>query len=212
MKDLINKLIANIHIFLLFYGLYGVYERWDAHSIEYASLEAQIPDIDEKIKKASLKLKEINDFVKKAEEYKARVEEVAKSIESAQRQLPAETNDSQILGFFQKEIGLLNIKDPQVTPANEEPSTFYISKNYSVKAKGTFLQFLIFLERLGNSARIYNVKELRMTSNNVAQKGRFQVIGLDVTISAYRFNPNFKVDLNEGGGADAAAAKPGGTK
>ena len=41
MKDLINKIIANLHVFIFLYGLYGVYELWDAHTIAYAELEAQ---------------------------------------------------------------------------------------------------------------------------------------------------------------------------
>lgn len=193
MKDLFNKILSNIHIFILLWGIYDVYEKWDLHSIALVDLETQIEPIELKIKTATKKLREIQDFTKKAEEYKARVEEVAKSIESVQRQLPAETNDSQILTYFQKEMSLLNIKDPQMSPAAEEKGQYFISKNYTIKARGTFLQFLIFFERLGNAARIYNIRNLNFTDNGVPQKGRFQVIGVEASVQAYRFNPDFKV-------------------
>jgi Tfp pilus assembly protein PilO len=210
-KELVNKLLANVHILLLFYGLFGVYERWDAHSLAKTELESQVPTIEEKISKSKAKLKEITEFSKKAEESRARVEEVAKSIEAAQRQLPSETNDTQILGFFSKEMGLLNIKDAQLVPSGEETSTYYISKNYVLKAKGTFLQFLIFLERIGNAARIYNVKNLALSNSAVNQRGRFQVISVEATVQAYRFNPSFKVDRESETSDPNAVKPPGGT-
>jgi Tfp pilus assembly protein PilO len=140
------------------------------------------------------KVKEIQEFSKKTSEYKTRVEEVAKTIETVQKQLPAETNDTQILTFFQNEINALNIKDANFTPGKEEKSTYYISKEYSLKARGTFLQFLIFLERIGKADRIYNIKELKLTSLAEGQKGRFQLITGEGAIQAFRFNPEFKVD------------------
>jgi Tfp pilus assembly protein PilO len=194
MKDLINKIIANLHVFIFLYGLYTVYEMWDAHTISYTELETQIPGIEENIKKTEVKVKAIQDFVKKAEEYKVRVEEVAKSIESVQRQLPSETNDSQIIGFFQKDMGNLNIKDPAISPSPEEVGTYFISKNYTLKARGTFLQFLIFFERIGTASRIYNVRSLTLSNPGENKKGRFQVITAESVIQAYRFNPNFKVE------------------
>ena len=206
MKELVNKIIANLHIFILLWGIYNVYEKWDIHSQALMELETQIEPIEQKITAAAKKLKEIQDFVKKAEEYRARVEEVAKSIESVQRQLPAETNDSLILTYFQKEMSLLNIKDPQMSPASEEVNPFFISKNYTIRARGTFLQFLIFFERLGNSARIYNIKSLSFTNSGVLQKGRFQVIGVEASVQAYRFNPDFKVDRSS---SDAATSAKG---
>lgn len=194
MKDLVNKLISNAHVFLLLYGLYGVYEKYETHTFELEQVESQFPQIEADIAKNEAKVKEIQEFVKKADEYKVRVEEVAKNIEAVQRQLPAETNDSQILSFFQKEMSILNIKDPALTPGKETKNVYYIGKDYSLKANGTFLQFLIFLERIGTSDRIYNIKSLKLAVGDGKRKGRFQVINGEVLIEAYRFNPEFRVD------------------
>jgi Tfp pilus assembly protein PilO len=194
MKDLINKLISNMHILLLLYGLYGGWVLYDEHIIQLEAIVTQESSLDSEIVSAQKKVKEILEFSKQTEEYKVRVEEVAKNIESVQKRLPAETNDTQILSFFQSEINSLNIKDANFTPGKEESSTYYISKEYTLKARGTFLQFLIFLERLGNADRIYNIKKLKLTSPNDTQKGRFQIISGEGVIQAFRFNPDFKVD------------------
>lgn len=190
----LNPLVANIHIFLLLYILFGVYESWEAHTQEMESLEAEIPGLQQQIATSEQKVKEITDFIKKADEYKVRVEEVAKTIEAVQRQLPSETNDSQIISFFQDEMKALNIKDPTIMPGGESSSTYYITRDYKIAATGTFLQFLIFFERVGNASRIYNLQNMKLTAVNEKKRGRFQVLRGEAQIQAYRYNPEFKVD------------------
>lgn len=194
MKELVNKLIGSIHWFILLYGVYGTYVLYDEHIIQLEEIQTRGNGLDEEIAKAQKKVKEIQEFSKKTDEYKVRVEEVAKNIEAVQKQLPAETNDSQILTYFQGEINSLNMKDATFTPGREEQSTYFISKEYQIKARGTFLQFLIFFERIGNADRIYNIKTLKLTTPNDVQKGRFQMITGEGVIQAFRYNPNFRVD------------------
>jgi Tfp pilus assembly protein PilO len=194
MKDLVSKLIAGLHWFILAYGLYGAWVAYDEHEVQLQDIISRGSDLDGQIVANEKRVKEIEEYVKKTDEYKTRVEQVAKNIESVQKQLPAETNDTQILSFFQKEINSLNIKDANFTPGKEEKSIYYISKEYSLKAKGTFLQFLIFLERIGTADRIYNIKDLKLSSPGESQRGRFQIISGEGTIQAFRFNPDFKVD------------------
>ena len=206
MKELGNKIISQLHIFILLYGAYTGYFLWEEHDVQYQELLNELPAIQEDIEKTSKKVKEIDEFKKKSEESKIRVEEVAKNIELAQRQLPSEINDTNIMNFFQEEINTLNIKESSFVPGNETKSTYYIAKEYSLKAKGTFLQFLVFFERLAAASRIYNVKSLKLISTGDSQRGRFQMISTDSLIQAFRYNPEFKVDRgfedgqNQGGG------------
>jgi Tfp pilus assembly protein PilO len=194
MKDLVNKLISNLHVFIVLWGLYGAWVMYDEHVLKMEELNNQFPSIEAEIVANQKKVKEIQEFVKKTEESKVRVEEVAKNIESAQKQLPADINDNQIITVFNSEISSLNIKDPQTTPGAETTSTYFISKEYKIKANGTFLQFMVFFERIGNAARIYNVKSLKLINANTNNRGRFQLIACETIIEAFRFNPDFKVD------------------
>lgn len=194
MKELSNSFIGNLHWLLLLYGLYGGWTFYDEHTLQMEEIINRGSGLDQEIVNAQKKVREIQEFVRKTEEYKVRVEEVAKNIESVQKQLPAETNDSQILSFFQQEINSLNLKDASLSPGGKETSVYFIGKDYSLKAKGTFLQFLIFLERIGTADRIYNIKSLKLSSSNDVQKGRFQVIEGEAIVQAYRFNPDFRVD------------------
>ncbi|HXH73330.1 MAG TPA: type 4a pilus biogenesis protein PilO [Bacteriovoracaceae bacterium] len=194
MKDLVNKFIANLHVFLALYGMYGLYVLYDEHLIAVEVIQTQFPQVEAEIVTTQKKIKEIADYIKKTDEYKARVEGVAKNIEEVQKQLPHEINDTHILSFLNTEMTALNIKDPNLVPGKEEPSTYFISKEYTLKAKGTFLQFLILLERIGNATRIYNVKSLKLIVNTEGKKGRFQIVSGEGTIQAFRYNPDFKVD------------------
>lgn len=194
MKDLVNKLIENVHVLLLVYGLYGTWVAYDEHVLQMDEMIAREAGSQAEVVQLEKKVSEIQDFAKKTEEYKARVEEVAKNIETVQRQLPAETNDSTILSYFQQEIAALNLKDADFKPGQEATSTYFISKDYTLKAKGTFLQFLIFFERIAGADRIYNIKNLRLVNDSANQRGRFQIISGEGTIQAFRFNPSFKVD------------------
>jgi Tfp pilus assembly protein PilO len=194
MKELVNKFISNIHLLIIAYALWGAWVVFDEHSLKMEDLNNQFPSVEAEIVTNKKKVKEIQEFVKKTEESKVRVEEVAKNIEAAQRQLPAEINDNQILTFFNQEINTLNIKDPNILPGAEVPSVYFISKEYSVKSRGTFLQFLVLFERIGGADRIYNIKKVKLSNGNASQRGRFQMIDSEFIVEAFRFNPAFKVD------------------
>lgn len=194
MKSLVNKFIANAHIVLLLYSMYGLWVKFDEHQLQLEAINAELPQLEAEIATTNKKIKEIKEFLKKTDEYKNRVEGVAKNIEEVQKQLPPEINDTSILSFLNTEIGILNIKDPSLSPGDEETSTYFISKDYTLKAKGTFLQFLILLERIGNATRIYNIKALKLVATEDTKRGRFQLVSGEGVIQAFRYNPSFKVD------------------
>lgn len=194
MKEVVGQLLANLHWFILIYGLYGGWTMYEEHDVQLEEITSRSIELDSEIIRNEKKIKEIQDFGKKTEEYKTRVEEVAKNIELAQKQLPSETNDSQIMTYLQQELSNLNIFDIQITPGSEEVATYFVSKEYSINSSGTFLQFLVFLEKLALADRIYNVKNLILLSEKGKNRGRYQILNASGIIKAYRFNPDFKVD------------------
>ena len=194
MKELINKVIANVHFLIVLWGLYSLWVMFDEHKVQEDGLSTQYEQIKDDISKSQGKLKEIEDFIKKADEYKIRVENAAKNIESVQRQLPADINDTQVVTYINGELKSLNIKDSSIVPGKEETTNYFVSKNYSLKSKATYLQLLVLLEQLANADRIYNIKNLKVTSTSGGKRGRFQLLSIEGTILAYRYNPSFQVD------------------
>ena len=204
MKELSGKLLGNIHWIILIYALWGTYVKYEEHALAIEGVDSQFGGIDQETKQTEKSLKEIQENMGKIAEFKTRVESVAKNIESVQRQLPADINDTQILTYLNQEMSSLGIKDTSIVPSSETTGTYFVSKDYNFKGRGTFLQFLIFFERLGNADRIYNIKSLKLINSADNQKGRFQIVSGESIIQAFRFNPDFKVDL----GFDNSAATP----
>lgn len=194
MKELSGKLFAQLHVFIFLYILYGVWVAWDEHSLQMVELEERLQSIETNTVDSRRRLGEIQEFVKKIDEYQLRVEEVAKNIETVQKQLPSTTNDSEIISFFNQEINSLNMKEANMNPGDEKQLAYFISKNYSMSAKGTYLQFLVFFERIGTASRIFNVPELSLRVISDNKRGRFQMIEGNASIQAYRYNPGFKVE------------------
>jgi Tfp pilus assembly protein PilO len=194
MKEFLNKIIASIHWVVVGLGLWNIWFIYEDHSVQIEEVLSRETQIESEIGEKKKSLEEIKDYVRKADEFKARIEQVAKNIESTQRQLPQETNDDKIISFLKSEMGLLNIKEGSVISNQEQKSTYYISKEFTLKAEGTFLQFLVFFERLKEQDRIYSIKELKIVNLNDKQKGRFKMLSFQGVIQAYRYNPDFKVD------------------
>lgn len=192
MKELLNKILGNLHVIIMLYTAYGVYERYEVYSTGLQGIKEQTPGIESEIKVLRKKLEAIETYKKNIENSKKSVEEVFKNIERVQRQLPAEVNDIDILDFIAKESRVLNIPEMTTTPLPENPEGFYITKPYKVVAKGTFLQLVVFLERLSRAERIYNIQQFNLESDTTPQKGRFQIINLTGTIETYKYNQNFK--------------------
>ncbi len=192
MKELVGKILAKLHVIIMVYAAYSFYEVYSTHDTLLTEITSQIPEVEEEIQKSEKKLSQIDEFRKNVDQTKLKVTEVFNSIEKVQRQLPSDINDIEVLDFLTKEGRGLNMPEIEPNPMNEEAVGFYISKPYRIKARGTFLQFVIFLERVNAAERLFNVKNLTMRSDSTNQKGRFQVVTLDATIDTFKYNQSHK--------------------
>lgn len=192
MKEVISNLFAKLHIVIMLYAAYSFYEVYSNHETLLSEITVQIPEVEAEIEKSEKKLSQIDEFRKNVDQTKLKVTEVFNSIEKIQKQLPSDINDIEILDFLSKEGRGLNMPEIEPNPLAEEPVGFYISKPYSIRARGTFLQFVIFLERVNAAERLFNVKNLTIKSDKSNQKGRFQVVAMEATIDTFKYNSSHK--------------------
>ena len=189
-----DALLKNIHWLIILYAGFNLFTLYEDSEQRKESAIQVLESIRVKRNKIKRKLSEINKFKANLEASKERVNEVVKQIEKIQKQLPSEVNDT----LVQQQLGgysnSLKIKDPKALPSKEVERGFYYEKEYQYKAQGTFLQFLVFFEKLTKSERILNVKKMNLTHINEDQsyRGRFQVLNLDATIESFRYNSNYK--------------------
>lgn len=217
MSELPNKLLAQLHILILLYAAYSVYTSYEEFEANYAAQEQQVPGIESDISNFKKRLKAIDQYKKNIENSRKSVEEVFKNIERVQKQLPAEVNDIDILDYIAKEGRGLNVPEIVGTPMKEQAEGFYVIKPYEIKARGTFLQLVVFMERLAGAERLYNVRKFKLSADEVPQKGRFQVISLLAEIETYKYNQSYKESsgleeinsqFSEAGGAAGGGEKP----
>lgn len=188
MKELMGKFLSQLHVIIVVYSAYGFYDAYMSHEEQLAMITEQVPGIEQQIKASQKKLDEIKQFREDIEQSKDKVNQVFANIERVQKQLPSDISDIEVLDYFTKEARGLNIPEIEPNPLQEQPLGFYVSKPYKVMGRGTYLQFLVYLERINSSERLYNIRSLKLIADKEPQKSRFQVINFEALIDTFKFN------------------------
>jgi Tfp pilus assembly protein PilO len=192
MNKLKGLFLQLLPFLILAYNGFIFYESYEEHLTKVENLTNQVSALEAKTRKAETDVKKISKFKEDLEKSKERVEKVNQQIVTVQKQLPSEANDTEVLQFLDEEAKLMNFQNISIAPKEEVSQGFYYSKKYSFAAQGTYLQFMIYFERLQNAERLYNVERVTFKSDGVKQKGRFTLIQCDTTIETFRYNPNHK--------------------
>lgn len=190
MKKLLNIILKNLHFIVLLYSGYLNYQAFQNFETDLKLELSNIENIQRTIIKEKKKNTDAEKFSQNLESSKLKIKELKKQIEEVQKQLPNIISDTDVLDLFSREASNLNIKDVILKPLGEEEKDFYFSKKYSLRGQGTFLQFLIFYEKIGAQDRIYNISELSIAKDDKSvSKGRFQILNFETVMEAFRYNP-----------------------
>lgn len=191
---MLNSFLKYIWVLIIAYGGMEAFLLYETFEVDVGALESEIPLIQNKIRKGKKEKKQIGTYLKDIEEAKQNIELVAKEVESLQKKLPEIIKDTENLGLIKHIADELNIKNIFLSPGIEENKGFYLTKRYEFTATGTYLQFLIFFEKIGANERLLNVRMLELKKSDVRQRGRFQLVNAKVVVEAYRYNPNHRED------------------
>jgi Tfp pilus assembly protein PilO len=187
-----EALLKNIHwLFVLYLGL-TIYENYEEHKGQLERLKVQIPIVTNKVNKAIKDKKQIEAYLASIEEAKENIELVAKEVEKIQKKFPEKISDAENLSLIRTLGEGLNMKEMALSPGTEDKRGFYFAKRYQFAATGTFLQMLLFLEKISQSDRLLNIYQISIDKASDIQKGRYQKIKAKILIEAYRYNPNYR--------------------
>lgn len=189
-----KKLLGYIHYLIFAWALWSAWTLYEAHVLKMEELEGSLPPIQNNLAKSKRQLASLKKYYKDVEAAKERIDMVAKQVEELQKQFPNEISDTQNLHFFSEMARTLNMRDVYLNPDREDIHGFYVTKEYVLKASGTFLQFLVFLEKLEQEQKLYNIKTIQLDETGKNQKGRYQLINGEIRILAYRYNTGYKED------------------
>ncbi len=180
-------------LFLILYSAYELNNLYTEHAELVESKQGTIPVIQNRINKLKRDRKEVDTYMADIESAKKRIELVAQEVEALQKKLPSNISDPENLAMFQGFTDSLNIRDVSIVPGQEENLGFYFKKRYELKGRGTFLQILILMEKIAENERLLNIKSIKMFKDSGTEvRGRFQLIKAEMSIEAYRYNPDHK--------------------
>ncbi len=180
-------------VFIVLIGL-DVFQKWEAHNEQIVILKDQIPTLENKKKRLIKKQKEIQKYLKDVEEAKKQINLVAEEVEKISRQLPDNIDDTKNLASLSQVAQGLNIRNIFLEPLSEENKGFFVSKKYKLSGEGTYLQFLIFMEKISSNEKLLNVRNFKFIRSEQGQRGRFQSIKAEIFVEAYRYNGEYKED------------------
>ena len=185
--------IEKLHWVVFFYTIFLAFELYSNHDEKMLSLNARLPVVEQKLKVARKKVTDLKKYFKDIEAAKRNIERVAQEVEKVQRRLPSDIADSENLKLIQEIATNLNIREVFIKPETEIDKGFYFIKNYILTAEGTYLQFLVLFEKIAESKRLLNIKNILFEEiSNREQRARFKLIKGRIVVQAYRYNANFK--------------------
>jgi Tfp pilus assembly protein PilO len=187
-----EKFLKNFQWFIILIGCYNLYTIFEENDPKPDLVRAEADKVRSKIAKNQKVKKDIDEFYKNIEEAKLKFQKVKESVEKTQQLLPTEISDIEYVKFLRQTAEDLNIKQMKIKPLNEEVNGLFISKGYEFTAKATYIQFLIFFEKVSNNKRVLNIKNVRLTKAEAVSRGKIQFISGAFILEAYRHNPNYK--------------------
>ncbi len=188
------KILKNLHWFIIAYAAFNFYTMYEAKNEEIVGLEGQVEVQKTALVRNKNTQKEISNYYANIKEEKDKIEKVALEIEKMQQLLPSEISDTENIHLLRSLADDVNVKDISIAPEQEANRGFFFARRYKIKAKATFLQFLILFEKIGENKRILNVGEATFRKSDEPQRGKFQIIAGEFVIEAYRYNAQFKED------------------
>ena len=184
-----------IHIFALLYAGYYVYDIYSNIAEERATIDQDLLTAQKEKDSKEQEYNDLQSFVKDVDAAKENIKKVAEELEALRRKLPSDNSDVATIEVIQKIVRDINLQDVELKPEpNEQNMGFYLIRNINFKATGTYLQFLLLMESIGNNERIFNMPKVTLTKSTKAQRGRFQLVDVNVLINTYRYNPDYTED------------------
>ena len=179
-------LISKIHLLIIAYAGYVVFEYYEAFEAKMADYAKEVPLIQKEIKTKKRKLSDIKKFEEEIDVAKDRMAKAKDHFRKLEQQLPRTMSDFQIKENLKSTLEELNLMNVNIVPAPELFKDFYYSKTYVVKGTGTFLQFLVFIENMARNERIFNIDTLKFVRSKEKVRGRYQLIDAEINVETYR--------------------------
>jgi Tfp pilus assembly protein PilO len=190
---MVDKILKNLHVIIIAYAFFISYTAYTEFEEQLENKGNKIGPLKSKIKKAERKLSEIENFKSTIDDYQSQIQAIKGQIEELKRKLPTDAERTVVLEELKAEASQLNLKEISFKPKYKESRGVYLANGIEINGIGTYLQFLIFFERMARSNRIINVKEVLIKEpKDIKNRGRFHLVDSKITIETFQYNENFR--------------------
>ncbi len=193
---MLTKLISKIHFFIIAYFCFGAYEIYLEHQETFeftlASKESVQVQIDKKQKdKATIK-----EFSKNVDVAREKVKQITEELETLKKKLPSNISEREDISSFEEIANNLNMKNISISPGEVEDKGLYTIKRYNLKAQGTYLQFLILLEKISKFERLINIQSVLLEIPEEKIRGRYQLLNTNTVVESFIRSNNKLQDVD----------------
>ena len=197
-----TKIAKNLHFIIIGLAVYFRYVQFGEISTEVNQKNQEIVTLTASKAKKQKDAADLEVYLEDLEENEAELAAMQKEIEEFQKKLPEKIKDIEMLDHFSSEAELLNIKDISLKPLQKtQMPGGYLANAYAFQGEGTFLQFLVYFERIGKDPKPIDVGNVTLSLLEGDQKGgRFQLVSLSATITVFSYNVPKKPVASEGQG------------
>lgn len=183
--------IKFLGIFLLLYGWYSSYLGYEEHTSKIQSMKmSQIPGLKKKIKQVQAKINEVEKFRGQIEEYESSIVNFEDQISKIKLKIPAIDDKTTILDELSNEAKKLNIQKVEFNPKYERENGggIYLTNGIEFKGLATYLQFLVFFEKLSEGERLYNIASIKYKQSKDKKSARHNPVEISTIIETFHYN------------------------
>lgn len=125
--------------------------------------ESSVQEINNDIRTLEKKIQDAKEFEKQYEEKRKRFKQLSDELQKLQGALPRQFFLPDLLSDLLREAKQLEVEITSIRPdEKEEQRELYNSLGFTIQARGTFLQFFIFLDRMANLKRLVSVERFEV--------------------------------------------------
>ncbi len=187
-----DKILPHLHWILLLYGGWSFFEAYEDYEVNLQMAETQLSSVEASLMAKKRRVQEIESYQKRMEESEEDLKKVEVELEKLKASLISDGEQTEVLQDLSNEGKALNMQNLSFNPKQKISKGLYFINAMEMKATGTYLQMLIFFERLGHADRIYNISSLKLIGEKGKTVGRLNFVEMDTIIETYQYNENFK--------------------
>ncbi len=140
-------------------------------TLDHTEIETRQQNIEitkNEIQTTSRKIEEAKQFELQFEEKKKRYADLVIELQKLQGALPKQFFLPDLLSELLREAKQLEIEIVSIRPdAKEAVGELYNSLGFNIEAKGTFLQFFVFLDRMANLKRLVSIEDFSIEKDGL---------------------------------------------